>query len=271
MAIPLKERLARQASGAALLTFDPTGRDEAHYMQLPLSSIDPDPNQPRKNLGDLSDLALSIGTHGVFSPIIVEAQPDGRYRILAGERRFTASRSLGLPTIPCIIRSVEEQTRLELQLIENMHRKGLDPIEEARGMRRLMDEFNLSQRNLALRLGKSEATICQTLRILDLPPSTLEALQESPSMTKSVLLELAKESDPDKQQQLIQRSRESALTVREIRSAKKASPAQLPKPALVKIVLEGCTVTVRFEEGGPTQERVQHALKEALRRQSSTT
>ena len=156
-----------------MLTFDPTGRDEAQFMQLPLSSIDPDPNQPRKNLGELTDLALSIRTHGVLSPIIVEAQPNGRYRILAGERRYTASRSLALPTIPCIIRSVEEQTRLELQLIENIHRKELDPIEEARGMRRLMEEFNLSQRQLAVRLGRSEATICQNLRILNLPPITL--------------------------------------------------------------------------------------------------
>lgn len=262
MAAPLKDRLARQASGMSLLTFDPTGRDEPQFAVLPIVLIDPDPHQPRRDLGELADLALSIRTHGVLNPIIVEPQPGGRYRILAGERRFTASRSLGLKEIPCLLRTVEDQARLELQLIENMHRKGLDPLEEARGLRRLLDDFNLTQKQLALRLGKSEASICQTLRILDLPEPTLEALQDGPALSKSVLLEIAKEAEPARQREMIQQSREGTLTVRKAREGKTTAKPTRPEPVVLR--LTGCTVTVRFQDGEPSPERVADALRKAL-------
>jgi ParB family chromosome partitioning protein len=162
MASDLKSRLARQASGETNLGFDPSGRDEQRLAELSLDLIDPDPNQPRKDLGNLSDLALSIREHGLIQPIVVEPNDTGRFRILAGERRFAACRSLGLTTIPSLIRSAVEQSRLELQLVENLHRKDLHPLEEARAFKRLMDEFNLTQRDMARRLGKSLAAVPST-------------------------------------------------------------------------------------------------------------
>ena len=142
MAAELKDRLARQAAGDTDLGFDPLGTDEARLVSILLDLIDPDPQQPRKTIGDLTELALSIREHGVINPIIVEVSGSGRYRIIAGERRFAACRSLGLRTVPCIVRTVADQSRLILQLIENLQRKDLHPVEEARAFKRLSGSLN---------------------------------------------------------------------------------------------------------------------------------
>jgi len=269
MALNLKDRLARQAAGGSQLQFDPTGRDEPRLVELYLSVIDPDPNQPRRDLGDLTDLALSIREHGVLQPIIVEGDNTGRYRILAGERRFAACRSLGMEAIPCIVRTVAEQSRLALQIIENLHRKDLHPVEEARSMRRLMEEFNLSQRELAQRVGKSLGAVNQILRILDLDAEVLSAVERNPGLNnKSLLLEIAKQSDPALQKTLLDRAQAGELTVREARKASSGRPA--PKSEVCTIRLPDSTVQVRFQSGEATRERVAIALGLAIERQTST-
>lgn len=267
MALNLKDRLARQAAGGSQLQFDPTGRDEPRLVELYLSVIDPDPNQPRRDLGDLTDLALSIREHGVLQPIIVEGDNTGRYRILAGERRFAACRSLGMESIPCIVRTVAEQSRLALQIIENLHRKDLHPIEEARSMRRLMEEFNLSQRELAQRVSKSLGAVNQILRILDLDAEVLSAVERNPAMNKSLLLEIAKQPDPAQQKALWDRAQAGELTVREARSASTGRPS--PKSDVCTIRLPDSTVQVRFQSGEATRERVAIALGLAMERQTA--
>jgi ParB family chromosome partitioning protein len=267
MALNLKDRLARQAAGGSQLQFDPTGRDEPRLVELYLSVIDPDPNQPRRDLGDLTDLALSIREHGVLQPIIVEGDNTGRYRILAGERRFAACRSLGLESIPCIVRTVAEQSRLALQIIENLHRKDLHPLEEARSMRRLMEEFNLSQRELAQRVSKSLGAVNQILRILDLDAEVLSAVERNPAMNKSLLLEIAKQPDPARQKALWDRAQAGELTVREARNASTGRPS--PKSEVCTIRLPDSTVQVRFQSGEATRERVAIALGLAMERQTA--
>ena len=268
MAFNLTERLARQASGTSLLAFDPTGRDEPQLAVLPLKFIDRDPEQPRRNLGVLTDLALSIQQHGLLNPIIVEPLSGGRYRILAGERRFAACQSLGLETAPCIVRTVEEQSRLALQLIENMHRRDLSPVEEAHGLRRLMEEFNLSQRDLAQRVGKSVGDVNQTLRILDLDPAILADVQTSEHTSKSLLLEIAKEADPVKQRDLFQQAQAGQLTVRAARASKKSEgKAKVPS---ITIPLPDATVVVRFADGESTRERAGEALRAAASQLAET-
>lgn len=262
MASDLKARLARQASGETQLDFDPSGRDEQRLAELRLDLIDPDPNQPRKDLGDLADLALSIREHGLIQPIVVEPSETGRFRILAGERRFAACRNLGLNTIPSIVRSAAEQSRLELQLVENLHRKDLHPIEEARAFKRLMSEFNLTQRDLARRLGKSLAAVNQTLRILDLDATVLENVQTSEHATKSVLLEIAKEPDPQRQQALWQEAEAGQLTVRQAR--KNNASATKSRRASATIKLADAKIIIRFLTGESGPERVRAALTAAL-------
>lgn len=261
MSSTLKISLAQTSPDGPLLSLAPTGLDEPKLSNLPLSLIDPDANQPRRALGDLTDLALSIRQQGLLNPIIVEPAAGGRFRILAGERRFAACRSLGWESVTCLVRTVEEQSRLALQLIENMHRKDLSPLEEAHGLRRLMEEFGLSQRDLAQRIGKSTGSVNQILRILDLDPDLLNAVQTSERVSKSVLLEIAKQTDPARQGELLEQAKAGRLTVREARAKKPRS--SVSKVNSVTIVLPDCSVVVRFAVSEATPERTVEALRAA--------
>jgi ParB family chromosome partitioning protein len=263
MATSLTERIARQAAGATRLDLDPTGRDEPRLQVLPLAALDPDPRQPRRDLGNVTDMALSIAELGLLQPIVVELPINGRYRILAGQRRFAACRHLGWQEMPCIVRSVEEQSRLALQIVENVHRKNLEPVEEAEAIRRLMDEFNLSQREVARRLGRSAAAVNQILQILQLPTEILESARNVPNANKSVLLEIAKEPELDRQQAMWRQAEAGELTVRKARRAptRRAAP---PTTSSVTLFFEGARVSVEFESGDATPDRIRTALTAAL-------
>ncbi len=144
---------------------------------LPIHQIDPNPNQPRRSFDEdaLKELSKSIQAVGVIQPIIVA--PEGeRYTIIAGERRYRAARLAQLEEIPAIVRDWDEQTRLEAALIENLQRDDLNPIEEAMGIRRLMDEAGLTQEKAAERLGKSRSAVANLLRLLTLPESVKQML-----------------------------------------------------------------------------------------------
>jgi ParB family chromosome partitioning protein len=264
MASGLKDRLARQASGDTGLDFDPTGADEPRLVSILVDLIDPDPNQPRKNPGDLTELASSIREHGVINPVIVELAGDGRFRVIAGERRYAACRLLGFAAVPCIVRSVAEQSRLTFQLIENLQRKDLHPIEEARAFKRLMDEFNLTQRDLATRLAKSPTSINQTLRILNLNASLLADVQTSEHATKSVLLEIAKEPDPNRQLDLWRQTDAGQLSVREARRQKAEISSTKSRKAACTIETPEAKLIIRFFSGEPSPDRVQAVLNAAL-------
>ena len=253
MAPSLRDRLARQANGEAPSTFRTMFPEEPRLVFVPLTCLEPDPNQPRKNLGDLTELAESIREQGLIHPLVVEAVALGRYRIVAGERRFSACRQLGLETVPCLVRTVAEHARQDLQ-----------PLEEARAFRRLMDEFNLTQRNLAQRLGKSLGAINQTLRILDLGEDILSAVQTSEHVNKSVLLEIAKEPDASAQRALWEKAQAGQMTVRQARTQKQDQPGSATRVASCTISLADAKVVIRFGQGEVTPERVKAALEQAL-------
>ena len=146
---------------------------------VPLREIEPDPGQPRKNFNEdsLAELAASIGEHGLLQPIAVRPLPMGGYRIVAGERRWRACRIAGLTEVPVIIRDVSDQEAMELALVDNLQREDLDPVEEACGIRELMDRCKLTQEQAAQRLGKSRSALANSLRLLGLPPEALELLR----------------------------------------------------------------------------------------------
>lgn len=141
--------------------------------------IYPNPDQPRKTFDEnaMNDLANSIREHGVISPIVVNKQPDGRYMIIAGERRFRAAKLAGLTAIPVIVGEYTEREIQEISLIENLQREDLNPIESATGMKRLMQEFGLTQDQLAKRIGKSRPAIANSLRLLSLSPEVIELVR----------------------------------------------------------------------------------------------
>lgn len=146
--------------------------------QLPLKTIKPNPKQPRQFFDHqgLEDLISSIKQHGILQPLVVSPRSDGLYDLIAGERRWRASEIAGLKTIPAIIRQAKEQERLELALVENIQRQNLNPLEEAQAFTQLQIEFNLTQDEIAKRVGKSRSQVANTMRLLTLPPSIKEAL-----------------------------------------------------------------------------------------------
>ncbi len=147
---------------------------------LRITQIEPDKEQHRKSFDDesLSELAQSISLHGLIQPIIVRPLDNGNYRIIAGERRWRASKMAGLEEVPVIVREIADMEAYEIALIENLQREDLNPVDEAGGYDRLMCDYNITQEEVAKKVGKSRSVIANALRLLNLPPDVLVLLKE---------------------------------------------------------------------------------------------
>lgn len=163
-------------------SFDPSAGDDNKVSDLrtiQLSQIVPDPDQPRRIFDEagLAELTASIATHGVLQPIVVVPQKDGTYQIVAGERRYRASKAAGKTTIPALVRTLSAQHKLELSLIENIQRRDLNPLETATAYAKLRDQFNLTLEEIGIQVGgKSVSAISNTLRLLRLPKIVKDAV-----------------------------------------------------------------------------------------------
>lgn len=171
--------MGRQALGRGLEALIPTRKDEAGIVEIPLVEIRPSAFQPRKRFDDnkLDELANSIRAQGVLAPVIVRQAPGG-YELVAGERRVRAAERAGLERVPAVVREISNAGMLEVALIENLQREDLNPIEEAEVYRRLTEEFDLTQEDVATRVGRDRASITNTLRLLKLPMKVQEDLIE---------------------------------------------------------------------------------------------
>ncbi len=147
---------------------------------LPIGDIEPDRNQPRSNFDEeaLQELADSVAAHGVLQPILVRPQSDGSYRIVAGERRYRAARMAGLHEVPVVIKVLSDSEAAAIALIENLQREDLNPMEEAIGIKKLMDDFGLTQNEVAERLSKSRPAVANALRLLQLPEDCIELVAD---------------------------------------------------------------------------------------------
>lgn len=203
--------------------------------RVSLDQIVPSPLQPRKEFqaDQLAELMDSIREHGIIQPLIVR-RVNGRLELIAGERRFRASRELGLKELPVIIREASDKDVLEMALIENLQREGLNPIEEAQAYSRLAKDFNMRQEDIAQRVGKNRATVANTMRLLDLPPLVREMLAASKLSTghAKVLLMLKKH---DEQERVADQILSKGLTVRATEKVVDGilhpPPPPKPKPA----------------------------------------
>lgn len=147
---------------------------------LPISQVEPGLNQPRKRFeqGALDDLAESIRVHGIIQPLTVRRLASGYYQIIAGERRWRAAKTAGLQEVPAVIIEADDRKVMELGLIENLQREDLNPAEEARGYQTLMEEYGLTQEQVAQQMGKSRPAITNTLRLLALPDEVMKLVEE---------------------------------------------------------------------------------------------
>ena len=225
---------------------NPTDDDEADritVVDLSVDAIDPNPEQPRLTFDDgrLAELTESIRTHGILQPVVVERDGRGGYRLIVGERRLRAARKAGMATIPALVRPASESDRhnLELALVENLQRAELSPLEEATAFSRLADAFGLTHDAIALRVGRSRASVSNAIRLLGLPPAVHGHL-EAGRLTVGHAKALLGLSDAATIERLADRAVEQGLTVRhteqavasvlEERRARPAAPAVTAAP-----------------------------------------
>jgi len=188
---------------------------ESGILEVAVSEIAANSHQPRMHFDEskLAELAESIKTHGIIQPL-VGIKKGGKYELIAGERRLRAARMAGLDKVPVVVREAPEKEKFELAILENVQRHDLSPMEEARAYRRLMDEFGLSQEDVALRIGKSRSAVANAVRFLDLPLEVQRGLEEgaiAPGHAK-VILSL---DNPEKQRALYDLILREHLTVRQ--------------------------------------------------------
>ncbi len=208
---------------------------------LPIAAIRPNPQQPREHFDEeaLAALADSIREVGVLQPVLVRSAGDG-YELIAGERRWRAARRVGLQTIPAIIRTADDASMLQQAIVENVQREQLNPLEEAAAYQQLIEDFSFTHDEVANRVGKSRATITNTLRLLQLPPTVQRYLKDG-SLRMGHARALLGTPDRAFQEQLARRAATDDLSVREVeeairaresRPAERVAAAQASSPAL---------------------------------------
>ena len=216
-------------TGLDALLGDVTEVNQQTIKELDLHQIKPNRFQPRQSFNDdkINELSLSIAKHGVLSPILVRETGAGGYELIAGERRLRAAKKAGLKTLPCLIDSAEDQTSLELALIENLQREDLNPIEEARGYDRLKREFNLTQDNISEVTGKARSSVANSMRLLNLPQSIIDLLY-SGDLEKGHAKILASMETKDAED-LAQKIVSLGMTVKDAAATKKPRTSNSPK------------------------------------------
>ena len=200
----------------------------AGVTEIAVSQLDPNPDQPRRTVDTqaLEALAESIRQAGVLQPLLV-VENGARYRIVAGERRYRAARMAGLQSVPCVVRDMTEQERMEAALIENLQREELNPIEEAAGIRALMEECGYTQELAAKRVGRSRPAVANLLRLLQLPESIRE-LVKAGELSAGHARVLAGLADESRQLALAERAVREGMSVREL---EKLAAQTMEKPA----------------------------------------
>jgi ParB family transcriptional regulator, chromosome partitioning protein len=171
---------------------------------VPIDEIDPNPNQPRQVMGDLSELMASIAEKGIIEPIVVR-QRVGRFQIVAGERRYQAAVQVGLREIPIVIREVDDNEIIEIALIENLQRKDLTAFEESEALQSLANRCGYTHEDMARRLGKSRSSITESLSLNHMPDEVKNLCRLADISSKSMLLEVVRQGDPRKMIALVER------------------------------------------------------------------
>ncbi len=224
--------------------------DGQKVYQLPIDEIVPNTKQPRLIFDHegLEDLVASIKEHGVLQPLIVRKQDEG-YELIAGERRLRASKLAGLDTVPALVREAGEQQKLELAIIENVQRRDLNPIEEARAYAQLKDEFGLTQEEVAKRVGKSRPQIANIIRLLDLEPEIQEALSHG-KISQSNGRTLLGIPDPEERMKVFRQMESGKFTVRQ---AESKIPPNRKRPKVIDPNLLELEAKLRAFFGGRVQ------------------
>ncbi len=257
-------------------------RHDAHYVEaltsfsgasvgrmLPIEKIRPNPDQPRKALGSLRELADSIREKGVLEPLLVRyVSREEAYYIISGERRYHAAREAGLRELPCIEKMADDAETLELALIENLQRKDLTPFEEADGLHRLAEQFDYTHEEIAKRIGKARSSVTETLTLRTIPEMLRRECLEKGIAVRSVLLQVARQSNPKKMLEMVHRVAEQGLTRDEARRIRREEQGARPRPQpfLFHFQPEDASFRLRlqFRKSHVSREELFAALRAAL-------
>jgi ParB family transcriptional regulator, chromosome partitioning protein len=238
-------------------------RHDAHYVEsltsysgaaigrmIPVDQIRPNPDQPRKAIGDLRELTDSIHEKGVLEPLLVRFVPrEDCYYIISGERRYHASRAAGLTEVPCIEKMADDAETLEIGLIENIQRKDLTPFEEADGLHRLATQFEYTHEDVARKIGRARSSVTETLSLRNIPESLRRKCVEHGVMSKSLLLQIARQPTEKKMMEMLHRILQGGLTRDEARRERREEQAgpQRPQPFIFQFEPESEAYRFRIQ------------------------
>jgi len=261
----------------------PTGlqmRHDSHYVEelakhrpqqigrmIAIDKIDPNPEQPRTDIGDLTELTSSISEKGVLEPLLVKpSRQTGRWMIIAGERRWRAATAAGLTEVPCIEMEIDEKTVAEIALIENMQRKDLTIWEEADGLLSLCERFGYTHEEVARKVGKSRTTVTEIVSIASIPDDVREMCKAANVSAKSMLLQLVRQPDDESMRRLATQITSQGLTREDVREVRRqeAGPRIVPetKPFTFRYVgpQKEFNLEIKFRKSNVSEREVVEAL-----------
>ena len=257
-------------------------RHDAHYVEsltsysgaavgrmIPVDQIRPNPEQPRKALGDLRELTESIREKGVLEPLLVRFMPrEDCYYIISGERRYHASRAAGLREVPCIEKMADDAETLEIALIENIQRKDLTPFEEADGLQRLAEQFDYTHDDVAKKIGRARSSVSETLSLRLIPEALRKKCVDGGILSKSMLLQIAKQPTEKKMAEIVAKILAGGLTrdqARKDRTEDRPGP-QKPQPFIFQYEPENEAFRFRlqFKKSHVSRDELVRTLREIL-------
>jgi ParB family chromosome partitioning protein len=257
-------------------------RHDEHYVEALTSSagapigrlvkideLDPNPNQPRQVMGELSELMASIAEKGIIEPIIVR-QRGGRFQIVAGERRYQAAVQVGLREVPIVIREVDDDEIIEIALIENIQRKDLTPFEESEALHSLATRCGYTHEDMAKRLGKSRTSITESLSLNHMPDEVKNLCRLADITSKSLLLEIVRQGDPQKMVALVEKiSRDGGTTRQAVRKEKETARPKAGRPKHYTFTYKAPTklfnLQLRFTKSRVERDEVIEALQAIIK------
>jgi ParB family chromosome partitioning protein len=261
-------------------------RHDAHYVEelaqhrptpvgrmIALDKLDPNPDQPRVEIGDLEELTSSIKEKGVLEPLLVKpSKLSGRWMIIAGERRWRAAREAGIREVPCIEMDVDDRAVAEIALIENMQRKDLTPWEEADGLRALCERFGYTHEEAARKVGKSRSTVTEALSISMLPEEIRQRCRHADIKSKSLLLEIVRQPDDESMRKITDEIVLRGLTREDARASRRSQRTfpdeKIPKSFVFRFKPPGkrFRLELYFRHSSVDDKDIVAALQEAIKK-----
>ncbi len=257
-------------------------RHDSHYVEsltsysgaaigrmIPVEQIRPNPDQPRKAIGDLRELTDSVREKGVLEPLLVRfVAREDCYYLISGERRYHAARAAGLREVPCIEKTADDAETLEIGLIENIQRKDLTPFEEADGLHRLATQFEYTHEDVARKIGRARSSVTETLSLLNIPDGLRKKCVEQGIASKSLLLQIARQPTEKKMVEMLRRILQGGLTRDEARRERREeqSGPQRPQPFIFQFEPESETFKFRiqFKKSHVSRDELIGTLREIL-------